>query len=459
MTHTHFIGIGGTGLSAIAKVLLARGETVSGSDRSAGPLAQSVEAAGATVYIGHAPENINNADIVIRSSAVPDDNVEVVAARQADIPVLKRIDYLGQLLAGQRVVGVAGAHGKTTTTSMVVWLLSALKQDPGFIVGGQVANLDTNASAGGGTLFAIEADEYDYMFWGLTPEVAVVTNVEHDHVDCFPTEADFVAAFEGYADRLAPGGTLIICAEDAGAAALADYAEKQAKPVLRYGFTSSLDAHAGELQPQVDEGYKFTAYRNGKPWVDVTLSVPGKHNVLNALAALLVMELLNLDVSQAAAALAQFQGAGRRFDIRGEANGVLIVDDYGHHPTEIKTTLEGARARYPDRRIWAVWQPHTYSRTWGLREQFATAFRSADRVLVTPIYAAREEKPVGYEFGTVIGLIEEPMAAAMMTLDHTTQYLTKAAQPGDVVIVFSAGDAIRVSEGLYTTLMEQEVAG
>ncbi|TES89483.1 MAG: UDP-N-acetylmuramate--L-alanine ligase, partial [Anaerolineales bacterium] len=218
MMHTHFIGIGGTGLSAIARVLLERGEKVTGSDRQQSPITETLQAAGAQVFIGHNAENVQGADVVVRSSAVPDDNVEVVAAQEAGIPVLKRVNYLDQLLLNHFTIGIAGSHGKTTTTSMVAWLLHALGQQPGFIVGGEVRNLGTNAGAGKSRFFVVEADEYDFMFWGLNPGIAVVTNVEHDHPDCFPTPESFDGAFKGFVDRITPEGTLVVCMDDPGSA-------------------------------------------------------------------------------------------------------------------------------------------------------------------------------------------------------------------------------------------------
>lgn len=457
MTHTHFIGIGGTGLSAIARVLLERGQTVSGSDRSLSPLAESVQKAGATVYTGHAAENIKGADVVVRSSAVPDDNVEVVAAEEAGLKVLKRVDYLGQLLVDCRVIGIAGSHGKTTTTSMTAWMLYALNKRPGFIVGGIVENLGVNASAGSSPYFVIEADEYDYMFWGLTSQIAVVTNVEHDHPDCFPTPESFTKAFEGYVDRIAPDGVLIACIDDVGSAELLAYAKEQGKSTFSYSLDDlSADYSARDLDAQVGSGYHFTAYRGEEVLAKVELQVPGRHNVMNALAALAVADQLEFDVKNAALALADFRGAGRRFEVLGEPGGVLVIDDYGHHPTEIKATLSAARDRYPGRRIWAVWQPHTFSRTTQLMEEFGQAFELADQVIVTNVYAARETQPEDFTYDGLVAAIKNPQVLYKPELDETAAALLEAVRPGDVVIVLSAGDAILVSSQLMKKLNEEE---
>ncbi len=285
--HTHFIGIGGTGLSAIARVLLERGEVVSGSDRSPSALASEIKKAGARVIIGHAAENVQGAGLVVRSSAVPEDNVEVVAAKQAGIPVLKRNEFLGSMLSDQFTIGVAGTHGKTTTTSMIVWMLHQLELAPGFIVGGTVQNLGVNASAGSGDLFVIEADEYDYMFWGLNPTIAVVTNIEHDHPDCFPTERDFMAAFEGYVNRITSDGSLVACLDDPGASHLLAYAGFKEKHWLSYSIgDKAADYQAKNLVAIPNAGYQFDFYRDEEFLNTLSLGVPGRHNVRNALAAL-----------------------------------------------------------------------------------------------------------------------------------------------------------------------------
>ena len=459
MTHTHFIGIGGTGLSAIARVLLERGEQVSGSDRALSPLAAGVEAAGALVTIGHAAENVVGADLVVRSSAVPDDNVEVAAAQQAGIPVLKRIDYLGQLLSGQLTIGIAGSHGKTSTTSMIVWMLHTMHLQPGYIVGGEVVNLGVNAAAGGGELFVIEADEYDYMFWGLTPTIAVVTNVEHDHPDCFPTAEDFTKAFIGYVDRIPQDGSLVACLDDLGAAQLLQYADTQGKHWLSYSLNNTdADYFAANLRPQPGSGYRFDVVIKGRDPLPVSLQVPGKHNVLNAMAAIGAADLLNLDLEQAADALTDFIGAGRRYQEYDQAAGVLVVDDYGHHPTEIKATLQAARARHPERRIWAVWQPHTYSRTMGWLDRFGTAFTDADQVVVTGVYASRETAPQDFSIEVVGKAIAHRSVHIEASLDQVTSYLLDNSAAGDLVIVFSAGDATQVSVDLVSALKAKEAA-
>jgi UDP-N-acetylmuramate--alanine ligase len=457
MTRIHLIGIGGTGLSAIARVLLEMGHTVSGSDRAESWFTRDLQSAGVTISIGHRPENIQDADLVIRSSAIPDDNPEVTAARAFRIPVLKRADFLSSLMDGKTAIAIAGTHGKTTTTSMIAWMLSALGQDPSFIIGGVQANLGVNARAGKGNIFIIEADEYDRMFLGLKPTIEVVTNIEHDHPDCYPTLADFQAAFVEFMYLLPAGGTLVACAEDPGVRDLMVKAKKLGKAVISYGMrpttdtSQPLDVFAGVLAPNEKGGFRFSANVFGNEAM-VELQVPGKHNVSNALAALAVAHLLNLPLADAAQVLAQFAGTGRRFEVRGETNGIIIIDDYAHHPTEIRATLAAARTRYPSHKIWAVWQPHTYSRTQILFNEFAAAFVDADEVIVTEIYAARESKE-DFSSKQVVEAMSRP-AHFIAGLSEVSNYLIKNLRPGNILLVLSAGDADQISTEVLTRLKE-----
>lgn len=464
MAHVHLIGIGGSGLSAIARVLLESGQVVSGSDRQDSPFLQSLMAAGARVSLGHRAENVLGADWVVRSSAVTGNNVEVQAAQAAGIPVLKRAEFVGQMLQGRRCVAVAGTHGKTTTTAMIAWMLTAAGLQPGFIIGGLSANLGSNASAGSGPLFVIEADEYDRMFLGLDPELAVITNLEHDHPDCFPTEGEYRQAFEDFAARLKPGGTLLACSDDAGGRELLRWAQAGGRQAFSYG----LYAWSGQVMPDYQAVGPVTNETGGcDAWarfgserlVFLSLQVPGRHNLLNALAALAVAHRLGLDLQQAAAALGEFSGVGRRFELRGEAGGVVVVDDYAHHPTEVQATLQAARQRYAQRRLWAVWQPHTYSRTRTLLDAFASAFRAADRVLVTEIYAAREKAPEdGFSARLVVQAMQHAGARFCATQEEAAGVLLDELLPGDVLLVLSAGDADQLSGRVLAGLMDRRQA-
>ncbi|MEA3351268.1 MAG: UDP-N-acetylmuramate--L-alanine ligase [Chloroflexota bacterium] len=451
--HIHFIGIGGTGLSAIARVLLESGYKISGSDQQYSPLAQAVDAAGAEVFVGHQSEHVRGANLVIRSSAVSDDNVEVQAARAAGIPVLKRADFLGRLMDDRLGIAVAGSHGKTTTTSMLAWTLTVLDQDPTFIVGGVVTDLGTNAHAGEGAAFVIEADEYDYMFLGLKPRIAVVTNVEYDHPDMFPTPEDFRQAFRNFVRILPPGGLLLACGDDPGAAALLPVAPNGCR-TLCYGIDNTNDYYADKLQPNDRGGFTFDLYRGGEILARLALQTPGVHNVKNALAVLAIIDQLDLSVKDAAQALAEFSGVGRRFQVLGEAEDVIVVDDYGHHPTEIRATLSAARMRYPDRRIWAVWQPHTYTRTKTLFDDFAASFADADCVVVTEVFRSREPLDTNFSAIQVVNAMQHPDAHFASTLTDATAFLLEYLHPGDVMIVFSAGDATQISADVFAALSE-----
>lgn len=461
MTHVHFIGIGGSGLSAIARLLLESGYTVSGSDRALTPFAEEVRKAGATVYVGHHPRNLTGADWVVRSSAIMDDNPEVRAAKRAGLSVYKRSDFLGRLMEEKTGIAIAGTHGKTTTTAMTAWVLSEMGRDPSFIVGGVINNLGVNAHAGKGKVFVIEADEYDNMFLGLKPQIAVVTSIEHDHPDVFPTLESMYHAFEKFVSLLPVEGTLIVCAEDAGAAALIPYVRKEGRNVISYGVQGDMTINtpywmqARDVESNERGGYDFTATTNmnskTSASVKVSLQVPGEHNVRNALAVLAIIGVLGLSRRKAAQALTEFTGTGRRFELRGEVNGISIFDDYAHHPTEIRATLSGARARFPEARIWAVWQPHTYSRTKTLFLDFARAFKDADKVIVTEVYAAREPKQ-DFTSAEIVSAMPHLSACYIKTLPEVTDYLLENLQSGDVVLVLSAGDADEVSTNVLKGL-------
>jgi len=456
----HFIGIGGSGLSAIARLLKESGYEVTGSDRALSQFALDLENDGVKIYIGHHPKNVEGADFVIRSSAVPEDNDEVVAALHAGIPVYKRADFLGQLMVDKTGIAVAGTHGKTTTTAMLAWALYAMERDPSFIVGGVMNNLKTNARSGQGATFVIEADEYDRMFLGLKPRIAVVTSLEHDHPDCFPTFEDMRSAFERFVDLLPPDGSLIVSSEDKNAMSLLSYARKKGLNVLSYSVQNDATINspywmqARGLKPNSRGGFDFSVMTNMGGAVavaKVSLQTSGKHNARNALAALSVVAVLGLPLQEAADALSEFTGTKRRFEIRGERKGVIVIDDYAHHPTEILATLAGARARYPNNRIWAVWQPHTYSRTQTLFFEFSRAFTDANEVLVTEIYASREAKRE-FSSAEVVSAMPHPSARYTGSLEETTKYLLEHLQSGDVLIVLSAGDANQICDDVLEKL-------
>ncbi len=459
MTHVHLIGIGGSGISAIARLLLEREYVVTGSDRTLSPLAQKLARDGVKVFVGHKADQIQNADLIVRSSAIPDDNVEVRAARERGIPVLKRADYLGQLMADQVGIAVAGTHGKTTTSAMIAWMLTSLNQDPTFIVGGVLNNLETNARSGSGSTFVIEADEYDHMFLGLRPSYSIITNVEHEHPDLFPTPAVYRQAFERFVDRLTQDGTLLACTDDPGAAGLLSYAVEKGHKTVSYGLEGAPDYHAKGLRPATGGGTVFDFVRGEDLFVKVLLPIPGRHNVQNALAAMAMIDLLGHSVREASQAMQVFRGTGRRFQIRGQEAGITVIDDYAHHPTEIQATLRAARENYPDSRIWAVWQPHTFLRTKEFFDAFTKAFGDADRVLVTEIYSARERGPAEFTGTRIAGALDHPHTIFAPGFDEAVAEMATQLTDGDVVLILSAGDANKIGPRLLDRLRKNGHAG
>lgn len=446
----HLVGIGGTGLSAIATVLHERGEIVTGSDQSHSRYASALEQAGIPVSYEHRAENVTDADLVLASSAVPDSNVELQAARQAGIPVRRRREFLRELTQGFRTIAVAGAHGKSTTTGLVAWLLEQAGLSPSFIVGAVLSNLGTNARAGSGDFFVIEADEYDHAFWGLEPEIGVVTNIEHDHPDFFPTVEEFQAAFERFAAQV--NAYLIVCADDPGAAKLDPGTAQR----VTYGTSPEAVWRPEEIQANAAGGMDFLALHHGETLGLVRTRLPGAHNVLNVLAALAVCERLGLDFKEAREAVRQFTGLARRFEVVGERGGVIVVDDYAHHPTEIRATLHAARERYPEYEIWAVFQPHTYSRTKAFLSGFSTAFHDADHVLVTEIFASREAPDASIDGRRVVENVDHGDARFFSDFQTLVADLAERVTEQALVIVLSAGDANQICRMLLAELDEEK---
>lgn len=448
--HVHLVGIGGIGLSAIARVLHGWGYPVSGSDQQSSPLTDALAAEGITVMIGHSAAHVEGADLLIISSAIREDNPEVLEAQRQGLSVVKREQFLGELTAGKVTIAVAGTHGKTTTSAMIAWILSQAGLDPTFIVGGVLQNLGTNARAGKGIHFVIEADEYDRAFLGLHPGVAVLTALEHDHPDCYPTLEEMRAAFSAFLGQVEPGGTLVVCGEDPGSRALAAQAIGQGRCLETFGLDSAWDWWAEGVR--LGNSAAFDVWRKDRQLGLCALQIPGRHNVLNALAALAASHQAGVEFGVAAAALTRFRGTERRFEVKGTVAGVTVVDDYAHHPTEIEATLSAARLKYPGMQIWAVFQPHTYSRTAALLDEFAAAFDGADHVLVTGIYAARESETLGVSGIDVVQRMEHLDARYVETLEGAVAFLLEQVRAGDVVITMGAGDGYKIGEWLLRGL-------
>ncbi len=452
--HIHLIGIGGAGLSAIATVLLERGYRVSGSDLHKTSITAGLAAAGAAVRIGHRAGQERGADLVLISSAVPPENPELQSALKAGIPVVKRAQFLPALMHGRVGVAISGTHGKTTTTAMTAITLWAAGLDPDFIIGGTIPGLERSARAGSGGIFVIEADEYDRMFLGLSPQVIVITNVEWDHVDCYPSPQDLVQAFRAFVERLPEDGLLVACAEDSTARELAAERARAGRPVATYGFRPDAHWRADGLAVNERGGVSCRVWRDGEEVAELRLRIPGNHNVLNALAALAVADRFGIHPKNAASNLNNFAGVRRRFEFKGMAHGIIIIDDYAHHPSEVRTTLAAARQRYPDRAIWAVFQPHTYSRTRALLEAFADCFAEADHVLVTDIYAARERDTLGVHSSQLAELAgrRHPDVRYVGGLDDAVAILVAELRPGDVLLTLGAGDGYQVGERVLAAL-------
>jgi UDP-N-acetylmuramate--alanine ligase len=451
--HVHLVGIGGIGLSAIARVLHGWGYTVSGSDMQPSALLDELVAEGITAYPSHRAQQVAGAQIVVVSSAIPEDNPEVREARRRGLEVVKREQFLSELTEGKLTIAVAGTHGKTTTSAMISWILTQAALEPTFVVGGLLQNLGTNARAGSGPHFVIEADEYDRAFLGLNPDLSVIASLEHDHPDCYPTLEAMRAAFHEFAGRLVEGGLLIVCGEDREGNELGVHLQAQGHRVETYGLGTEWDWWAQGVE--LGNSAAFEVWHRGKQLGTCALQMPGRHNVLNALAALAACHEVGVEFGLAAAALTRFQGTARRFEVKGQVGGVTVVDDYAHHPTEIEATLAAARLKYPGRAIWAVFQPHTYSRTAIMLEGFAAALGDADHVVVTEIYAAREENTLGVSGSDLVHLMPHPDACYVATLEDAATTVLERVQTGDVVITLGAGDGYLVGEQVLEELRQR----
>jgi UDP-N-acetylmuramate--alanine ligase len=450
-SHIHLVGIGGFGLSAIARVLLGKGYIVSGSDLQRNDLTAELEEAGATIYLGHDAGNIRGADALLVSSAIPTSNPEFASALEAGLPVLKRADLIGDLMGDSFGIAVAGTHGKTTTTGMIAQILVEAELDPSVIVGGVLPLFGTNGRAGQGDYFVVEADEYDFMFLGLRPAMSVITNIEYDHPDIFPTEEDYLSAFREFAELLPETGTMIICVDDLAARELAFETQKHVGNMETYGIGEAL-WKAVDLRPNQLGGLDFLIMKDGDSMGLARLRVPGEHNVLNALAAIVVASSLDIDFNITRKALAEFSGIGRRFEVVGEAGDVVVVDDYAHHPTEIRATLAAARQRYVNRRIWAVWQPHTYSRVKSLQNEFAKSFDDADLVVVLDIFKSREKDTLGIDESAIVESFDHPNCSHTGGIEATVTHILDRVRPGDVIITLTAGDGNLVGEAVLEVL-------
>jgi UDP-N-acetylmuramate--alanine ligase len=453
----HLIGIGGAGLSAIATVLLEMGMHVRGSDRQPSATTQHLAERGAHVLIGQRAENLaelasaQRPDVVLISSAIDEQNAERCAAEALGLPVVKRDVFLPALLAQRRLVAVAGTHGKTTTTAMIVQVLRTGGVDCGYIIGSEVPKYGSGA-AGTAPEFVLEADEYDRMFLGLRPSIAVITNVEWDHPDCYPTPASFRRAFMQFTETVDRDGLIVACTDDEGVRQVLAYTPTRGPRSITYGLNEGADLSAVNARTLPGLGTVADLIWWNAPEGRLELAVPGAHNVRNALAALAVGVSCGVAVDAAVAALRDYRGSARRFEWKGEVHGVTVIDDYAHHPTEVEATLTAARRRYPDRRIWAIFQPHTFSRTRHMLYRMGESFDAADQVIVTDIYAAREADDGSVHARELVAASTHDAIRYIGVLRDVAAYLGEHTAPGDVVITLGAGDGNKIGEWLLEVL-------
>ncbi|ADO59424.1 UDP-N-acetylmuramate--L-alanine ligase (plasmid) [Paenibacillus polymyxa] len=454
--HVHFIGIGGYGMSAIARVMLEMGYTVTGSDVASQSLTEKLAAKGAKIYIGHTPEHIAGADIVVYSTALSRDNVERVAAEELNIPTLHRSQMLARLLNERKGIAVAGAHGKTTTSSMIALVMERCNVDPTYIIGGEITNLGTNAKAGKSEFVVAEADESDGSFLQYHPWQGIVTNIEADHLENY--DGDFnrlKSAYVQFLGQIQPDGAAIVCADDQNIQEMLPQLQTR---VITYGIEHEADYMATDIQLG-DRRLSFTMNRKGTALGTIELSVPGKHNVYNAMATVISCLEAGIPFEQIAATIVEFHGAKRRFQVIGDLHDVLVVDDYAHHPTEIIATLQAAKST--GKRIVAVFQPQRYTRTYFLLDQFSRAFSDADEVIIPDIYSPAGEKRIeGIDSQKLVELIKtnsNKNAKYLPSKDEISSYLLDAVKPGDIVITMGAGDVWKIATALVAALKESSV--
>jgi UDP-N-acetylmuramate--alanine ligase len=447
----HMIGIGGAGMSGIAEILKSRGHAVTGSDLKESPYTHRLRETGITIYIGHAAEQVGDADQVVISTAIPKTNPELLEARRRSIPVIPRAAALASILEGARGIAVAGTHGKTTTTSMTAHALKALDEDPTALVGGELNDIGSNVAFGRADLVVAEADESDRSLLQLRPQAAIVTNVEFDHPDFYASLDDVVDTFSKFVASLPADGHLIVCADDPSCPRLVAEAACSA---TTYGLS------AGTLRAEILTPNSYILSEDGVERGAVELGVYGRHNVLNSLAAAGVARWLGHDAYHAARTLKDFGGVRRRFQLKGERSEVRVVDDYAHHPTELSATLEAARATMPlGGRVIAVFQPHRYSRTRKLYREFGEAFASADAVLVTEVYGAGEMPQPGVNGKLVVDALCEtrkhPEVYYIPQQHEIPRVLRAVSERGDVVLTLGAGDISRAGEELLDLLEDR----
>ena len=450
----HFVGIGGIGMSGIAELLINLGFNISGSDINKTEITEKLTRNGANIFLDHNASNINGAEVLVYSSAVTKDNPEIIEAQKKNIPIIKRAEMLGELIALKETsIGVSGTHGKTSTSSMIGALLSYAKIDPTMVVGGLVKNLDSNAKLGSGNLIVVEADEYDKSFLQLKPTIAVITNIEKEHMDCYEDLDDLYNSFIQFSNSVPFYGVVVACLDSPGVQKIL---KKIKRPITTYGLSKKSTFSASKIS----YNETITTYilnHDGEECINIKLNVPGKHNVLNSLAAIAVGFELGLDLDVIADGIHSFTGVRRRFEIKGITQEIMVVDDYAHHPTEVVATLQAARNGW-NRRIISVFQPHLYTRTKEFYKEFAEAFMSSDILFICNVYPARE-KPIEGVTGKLIYNETKSLGHKNVfyinNLENLNDELNKIIQKNDMVITIGAGTIWRYGQAYYENLSNQ----
>ena len=444
----HLVGVGGIHMSGIAQVLRARGHSVSGSDLYLTPLTEKLEAMGITVSRGHDAANVGEAELVVYTSAAHEDNPEIIEARRRGLPTIKRAQMVARLMEGKRSIAIAGSHGKTTTSSLVAFMLWQAGRSPTFMVGGEMVGLETNAMPGEGPDFVVEADEFDAAFLNYHPDIALVTNVEPDHLDIYGSFERLKDAFRQFLSQTKPDCYIVACRDDpALQAMLPETAGDDVNlpvHVVSYGLDPSSEWLAEGISSKGVDGYTFVVKCAKRVYATFETRLPGIHNVSNALGAIAVGSILGLPLEAMRRSVAEFRGVKRRFQPVGEAGGVTVMDDYAHHPTEVRATLAAARDRFPGRRLVCLFQPHTYSRTRYLLDGFRTCFADCDVLLIAETYAAREEPSAGMSAEELAREVRQPQARYAGDLAQSAAAAAELLQPGDVFFTVGAGDVEKV---------------
>jgi len=456
--HAHFIGIGGSGMNGIAMILIGLGYKVSGSDLKPSVVTERLEALGATFYTGHSRNNLGSADLVVASTAIPPDNEELAEAKKRGLPVVHRSEMLAWLMKRQKGIAIAGAHGKTTTTSMLALVLEKNKLNPTIVIGGELTDIGGNAKLGLGEYMVAEADESDGSFLKLDPLVEIITNIDDDHLDHYKSVENILAAFREFLAKVPENGLAVVCLDDPRLRAMLD---GYSRPFETYALDEPGADYTMKNMQLDDHTTAGDVYCRGLKLGTLRLKIPGRHNLSNALAVVAAGRFIGLSFNQIAGVLETFSGAGRRFQLTGEVNGIKVIDDYAHHPTEIKATLKAA-AQLKTGRVISVFQPHRYTRTSILGERFGDAFKDADLIIISELYSAGEPPIAGISAETIISAIENQDGRKVIylaTRREIVDFLVRTACPGDMIITMGAGDIWAAGVELVARLKERQDVG